>query len=101
MNIKLKKLMENKYNFYNALERQLGENWNQILNKELPADIKSSKRIYSNDITAYYADGYRGNYLVIVPKSGIVAVRCADFDGFNYQTDFFPEFVSLVSELGK
>ena len=95
------KLYDSKYDFYNDLESTLGENWNQILNKILPAEVKSSKRIYSEKITAYYADGYRGNYLVIDPKSKIVAVRCADFEGFNYQTDFFSEFVSLVSKLGK
>ncbi|WP_297798276.1 serine hydrolase [uncultured Eudoraea sp.] len=94
-------LFENKNDFYNTLESKLGKNWNQILNIELPANVKSSKRIYSDNITAYYADGYRGNYLVIDPKSKIVAVRCADFEGFNYQTDFFSEFVSLVSKLGK
>jgi CubicO group peptidase (beta-lactamase class C family) len=95
------KLYNTKYDFYNDLGKLLGKNWNQILNKNLPAEAKSSKRIYSEKITAYYADGYRGNYLVIVPEYNIVAVRCADHDGFNYQTDFFPDFVSLISKLGK
>lgn len=95
------KLYDTKYDFYNDLESTLGENWNQILNKKLPAEVKSSKRIYSEKITAYYADGFRGNYLVMVPEYNIVAVRCADHDGFNYQTDFFPDFVRLISKLGK
>ena len=94
------KLFENKYDFFKELEHVLGENWNQVLNEKLPSGLKSSKRIYSDEIEAYYANGYRGNFLVIVPKSKIIAVRCADFDGFNYKTDSFPEFVNLISELG-
>ncbi|MEM8509446.1 MAG: serine hydrolase [Bacteroidota bacterium] len=95
------KLYATKYDFFHDLERILGDNWNQIVSEKLPVGIQSSKRIYSEKITAYYANGYRGNYLVIVPKTKIVAVRCADFDGFNYKTDFFPEFVPLISQLGR
>ncbi|WP_297693315.1 serine hydrolase [uncultured Eudoraea sp.] len=95
------KLYESKYDFYSDLDKIFGKDWNQIINAELPPTVISSKRIYSEDIVAYYADGYRGNYLVIVPESNIVAVRCADNDGFNYQTDFFTQFVSLISKLGK
>lgn len=95
------KLYESKYEFYGDLEKTLGRDWNQILNKSLPSFVKSSKRIYGDNIIAYYADGYRGNYLIFVPDSNIVAIRCADFEGFNYKTDFFPDFVSLISKLGK
>ncbi|MEM9077442.1 MAG: serine hydrolase [Bacteroidota bacterium] len=95
------KLYETKYDFYNDLEYILGENWNQVLNEKLPAGVTTSKRVYGNEIKAYYADGYRGNYLVIIPETKIIAVRCADFNGFNYKTDFFPEFVTLTSKLVK
>ncbi len=93
-------LYNSKYEFYNALNFVLGDNWNVILNRNLGGDLQSSKRIYATTIKAYYADGYRGNYLVVVPESQIVAVRCADAEGFNYKTDFFPEFVPLVAKLG-
>ena len=92
-------LYESKFAFFQALESHLGSNWNHLLNQQLPSHVQSSKRLYSETITAYYADGFRGNYLVIIPESGIVAIRCADSDGFNYQTDFFNDFVSLVSRL--
>lgn len=95
------KLYETKYDFYSDLEKTLGEDWNKTLNEVLPSDVQSSKRIYSDNIIAYYADGFRGNYLVIVPETRTIAIRCADFDGFNYDTDFFPDFVNLVSKLGK
>lgn len=95
------KLYETKYDFYNDLDRVFGNDWNQTLNKVLPPTVQSSKRIYSSNIIAYYADGFRGNYLVIVPKARIIAIRCADSDGFNYDTDFFPEFINLVSKVGE
>ena len=93
------KLYESKYDFYNALESTLGKDWSRTLNKVLLPSVQSSKRIYSDNIIAYYADGYRGNYLVIVPKTNVIAIRCADFEGFNYKTDSFPDFVSLISKL--
>jgi CubicO group peptidase (beta-lactamase class C family) len=93
------KLYDTKFDFFADLKSILGENWSRVLNKHLPKEVKSSKRIYSDKITAYYADGYRGNYLVIIPESKIIAVRCADFNGFNYKTDFFSDFVHLISKL--
>lgn len=95
------KLYDTKYAFYNDLEIALGKDWNQVLNNTLPSTVESSKRIYSNNIVAYYANGFRGNYLVIVPETKIVAVRCAAVEEFNYETDFFTEFVGLVSRLGE
>lgn len=95
------KLYSTKFEFYGDLEKALGKGWNQTLNENLPANVQSSKRIFGDRILAYYADGYRGNYLVIIPDYKIVAVRCADFEGFNYSTDFFTDFVDLISRLGK
>ena len=94
-----KKLFKSKADFYNALRGALGENWNQVVNQYLPQSIKLSRRIYSDNITAYYANGFRGNFLVIIPESGIVAVRCADAEGFDYNKDFFSDFVNLVAKL--
>lgn len=87
--------------FYKALEQIFGAQWNTVLNENLPSTVASSKRIYSKNITAYYASGHRGNSLVIIPEHNIIAVRCAGPEGFNYQTDFFPDFVTLVSKLPK
>ena len=95
------KLFKTKFDYYNTLEKILGKQWFKVLNQELPMNVKASKRIYSDVIVAYYADGYRGNYLVIIPDKKIIAVRCADNDGFNYKTDSFVDFVDLISKLGK
>jgi len=99
MNPLRNKLYENKYDFFEELKQVLGNDWGNVLQQNLGDDLMSSKRIYSNEIVAYYADGYRGNYLVILPERNIVAVRCADHNGFDYQTDFFNDFVDLVSQL--
>lgn len=95
------KLYGSKYEFFEDLEKTLGPDWRMILNQALPPSEPSSKRIYSEKILAYYADGYRGNYLVIVPDSGIIAVRCADHEGFNYKKDSFTDFIKLITTLGK
>ncbi len=93
------KLYETKYDYFNDLQQLFGDQWSKTLNENLGRDLLSSKRIYSNDIVAYYADGFRGNYLVIIPEKNVVAVRCADHEGFNYQTDFFRDFVELIIQL--
>ncbi|WP_142786144.1 serine hydrolase domain-containing protein [Changchengzhania lutea] len=93
------KLYNNKYDYFKDLKDLFGDRWNSVLNKQLPHSVMSSKRIYGKRIVAYYADGYRGNYLVIIPEKNIVAIRCADPDGFDAQTDSFTDFVSLISEL--
>lgn len=93
------KLFKNKYEFNNNLKQALGDDWSQELKENLPNSVKLSKHIYGKKVIAYYANGYRGNYLVIIPQKNIVAVRCADHDGFNYQTDFFNDFVKLITQL--
>lgn len=92
-------LYETRFDFYNALKKVFGSEWNFILNKNLKASVQSSKRIYSKDIVAYYAEGFRGNYLVIVPEYHIVAVRCADYKDYNKKTDGFNDFVDLIVKL--
>ncbi len=88
-----------KYEFFEDIRQLLGDQWSTTLNQNLGSDLRWSKSIYSDKIVAYYADGYRGNYLVIIPEKNIVAIRCADHEGFNYQTDFFVDFVDLLVQL--
>lgn len=93
------RVFDTKFAFYEAMQQILGKDWNHNLNQALPDGVESSRRIYSDNIIAYYADGFRGNYLVIVPEKDIVAIRMADHEGFDYNNDFFPEFVRMVTEL--
>lgn len=95
------KEFQSKAQFYSEMELILGKNWNQTVNETLPNGVSLSRKIFSEKISAYYANGFRGNYLVVVPELNLVAVRCADNDGFNYETDSFDEFPELVSKLRK
>lgn len=92
-------LFESKEAFFAALKKQLGDGWSSMFNEHIPPDVNWSTNIYSDDIVAYYANGFRGNYLVVVPSANIVAVRLADSEDFDYDTDFFSDFVRLVSLL--
>ena len=92
-------LFESKEDFFTALKKELGENWSQLLNEHIPSNVGWSSKKYGKDIVAYYANGFRGNFLVVVPESNIVAVRMADSKDFNYETDFYADFVQLISKL--
>ena len=92
-------LFESKEDFFAALKKELGENWSQLLNEHIPSNVGWSSKKYGKDIVAYYANGFRGNFLVVVPESNIVAVRMADSKDFNYETDFYADFVQLISKL--
>ena len=55
---------------------------------------------------AFYADGYLGQYIVVVPSQRVVAVRqIRSSDRYNQATDGFMDFVAMVTrlapELGK
>jgi len=90
-----------KESFKEAMESLSGKPISTILNKELPEYVRYRKRIFSGKMIGYSAEGFRGNYLVIIPEAKIVAVRVADQEGFNYETDTFGEFVDLIANLGK
>ncbi|MEP3210041.1 MAG: serine hydrolase [Maribacter sp.] len=85
--------------FYEALNNALGESWITLMNEKLSGTLAWSKKVFSPQIVAYYGDGYRGNYLVIVPENNLVAIRCADHVNFDTATDGFGDFVELVVKL--
>jgi CubicO group peptidase (beta-lactamase class C family) len=100
-------LSENEYNsaLSRAFSGQLGPNWFQIVNslfasKNLSFTDNMRKLIQSKEAVAYYANGYRGNFLVIVPSLNLVAVRVkGNNQPHNYETDNFTDFVELVTRL--
>src|SRR5690606_23252471 len=50
--------------------------------------------------SAYYGDGYLGQYLVVVPETRIVAVRqVRGGDDYDEATDGFRDFVSRIAAL--
>lgn len=53
-----------------------------------------------DEVVGYRADGYLGQYLVIYPEEGLVAVRLvANSAGYDAETDGFREFEALVRDL--
>jgi len=88
------------------LANQLGNNWYQQINtglieKKLPTN-SYRVLIQSRDAMAYYADGFRGNYLVIIPSLNLVAVRVRGSEGdYNPDTDDFDDFVELIAKMTK
>jgi CubicO group peptidase (beta-lactamase class C family) len=85
--------------YWKAISELIGPDWQEQMSAALPATARWSTRIFSERMRAYYADGYRGNYLVIVPECGIVGVRCSGPEGFDPDTDGFTEFVRMVADL--
>ncbi len=87
--------------FKAAMENLLGKDYWPLINTELPEYVRYRKRIFSDKMLGYNAEGFRGNFLVSIPEHKIVAVRVADQEDFNFETDTFGEFVDLVARLGK
>ncbi|MGM9455223.1 hypothetical protein ACTAZI_18030 [Legionella bozemanae] len=48
--------------------------------------------------TMYFAEGYLGQYLVIIPEKNMVVVRQMHASQ-NMQTNTFPDFFNLVTQL--
>jgi len=78
-----------------------GENWSEIRDKYFkPAGFDQIFHHEYGDIKAWYADGYLGQYVVVVPDAEIVAVRqIANFDGYNFDRDGFSNFRDMVIDL--
>lgn len=81
--------------FFAEANKVLGENWF----RSFPPNVMASRKIFSKEILAYYADGFRGNFLVIVPQLNLVAIRLADGNDFNWDTDVFGDFPQMISNL--
>jgi CubicO group peptidase (beta-lactamase class C family) len=84
-----------------ALEKILGKDWRQQVDKALEnRSIALRNRIFSDEIVGYYASGSRGNFLLIMPKERLVAVRVVRNDAdYNWETDIFHDFLQLAAGL--
>jgi CubicO group peptidase (beta-lactamase class C family) len=97
---KLQPMVKRSYNgreaFFADWLKILGNNWQPIFNNA----PRISKRIFSEEITAYYASGFFGNFLVIIPKLNLIAVRCAAYrNDFDFQKDGYDDFPAMISRL--
>ena len=93
------KEFSSKQEYFAVMSETLGKGWYGQISKHVPEDVKVFDRIVSEEMVAYYAHGSRGIYLVVIPDKQIIAIRCADPYGYNWNTDGFGDFVELVSKL--
>ena len=84
--------------YVSKLTEIFGENYHEEFNRLLPAPLRISKRQFKGD-KIYRADGYLGNYIIVDPKTGIVAVRMTSYDSYKEQKDDFREFKTMVEKL--
>lgn len=84
-----------------AKSELLGANWPEIREEYFsPAGFDLIFHHEYGEIKAWYADGYLGQFIVVVPEAGIVAVRqAANFDGFDFEKDTFSNFRNLILDL--
>lgn len=84
-----------------ALQEVFGEDWRHEVSKRFPT--RGEDPVFRREhgpIVAYYADGYLGQTLMVVPEHGLVAVRqIRGGSGYNTKTDGFRNFKQLVLNL--
>lgn len=85
-----------------ALVEVFGRDYRTIVQKEMASKHTPLFKTVRGEIDGYNANGYLGQFLVIVPKSNLVAVRQVKrSDKYNSETDGFNDFMSLVMQLTK
>jgi len=86
--------------FHATLREFFGANYYAEMSRNLGQDTLWAQHIISDEIMGFYAEGYRGNWLVVIPKYQLVAIRMADHDGFELENgDSFEKFPSLITQL--
>lgn len=84
-----------------AVAAQLGDDWRSVINPDDPdSGAIDLVRREDSEFHAFYADGYLGQTLMVVPDRGIVAVRqVANSATYDPDTDLFLAFKELVLQL--
>lgn len=83
-----------------ALERVFGKRWREEINSVLaPLSLRLSRKEVGS-IIGYYAEGYLGQYLIILPRHNLVVVRMISwYDGYDFERDGFTQIFDLVRKL--
>ena len=86
-----------------AVAKVFGPDWRTIVSSQQLGNKNTAlfkKKL--GEVDGYYANGYLGQFLVIVPRSKTVAVRqVKQSKAYDPGTDGFDDFISLVLQLGK
>lgn len=94
------KVFGDRQEYNRALEAALGSSWPEVVSKEAGGkSIQLPNRI-TGDIVGYYAEGFLGQYLVLLPRQNVVAVRLVRRSkSYNHKTDVFEDFKDVVRSL--
>lgn len=80
------------------VEHVFGENpWN-YLSQVLGTSFPLRRRIFQGSVS-YRADGYLGNYLIVDPRTKIVAIRMITHDSYTGPSDNFGDFRKMILSL--
>jgi CubicO group peptidase (beta-lactamase class C family) len=83
-----------------SLAAVFGPKFYDVLPAELRASRRTLYRVEAGPIIGLAAQGYLGQQLIVLPESGLVAVRMIrNRPDFNAATDGFEEFPALVRAL--
>jgi len=86
--------------YHRALTSALGPDWTETMRRELGARGIELATPTLGEIVGYQTNGYLGQYLVILPQAGIVAVRMVRrTPEYDPTTDGFPSFIDRVQAL--
>lgn len=85
-----------------ALTETFGPNWQSVVMPELaPHGLPPARPQATDEIVAWYGEGYLGQFLVVVPETGIVGVRMIKpFDGVSTEHGF-AAFPSKIAGVGR
>ncbi|PWS26144.1 hypothetical protein DHW03_15220 [Pedobacter yonginense] len=85
--------------YLTALKKVFGEQAVDTLNAYLiPYGAEMRRREFGGAIK-YRADGYLGNYIIVDPKTKIVAIRMISYDSYKEPEDGFPDFKNIVKKI--
>lgn len=85
-----------------AVQKVFGDQWQQQVTSALKGtSVTLTRKEYGKTI-GYYASGYLGQYLIVVPSSNLIVVRMIrDSSGYNQNTDGLTGIQNLVINLTK
>ncbi|MCU0352847.1 MAG: beta-lactamase family protein [Cytophagales bacterium] len=85
--------------FQKAVQAVFGENGMMEIQQALGSSgLRLRERRYGK-VIGYAANGYLGNYIVVIPDKKLVAVRMTSHDSHKTDADNFADFEKLVAEL--
>jgi len=99
----LKGSYESRSALQTAAEKVFGERWQeQIMSTLGPLSWSLTRKQVGKNVIGYYASGYLGQYLIIVPADHVIVVRMIKgSDGYSEKTDGFMSITELAVKLVK